>query len=654
MLLRLCFLVIVSTVYCHHSFAEGVSRYGKPQLPSDFTNFPYVNTKAPKGGILRLSAVGTFDSLNHLIIKGVAALGVSYTFDTLMRRSPGEPFTLYPLIAEKADIASDASQMTISLNPRARFHDGSAITAQDVKFTIELLIEKGWPRYRHYFSKIKDMQVKDTTTLVINFNKGEQGYDPELPFIVLLIPPLSQKSLADKNFAETGLAPVLGSGAYRVAEVDPGRSITYERVKDYWAAELPTAIGQNNFDKIRIDYYKNIATQFQAFLAGEADCYFETDPNHWQTAYSSAHAVKSGKIKLYKVEHQRPVAVKTIIFNLRRPIFEDRRMREALSYAFDFETLNKMVFDSMLKRPASLFANTKLAHHGAAEGKEREILLAYGDKIPAGFIETAYVPPQTKGDGDQRENLAKADVLLKEAGWVIVKGKRVRDQGNGRYSEPFKLEFLLKDPKLEKIALGFKNSLAKLGIELTVRLVDTTQYESRTAGRDFDMIIHTWSNSLSPGNEQNYYFSAKNADINGSTNYIGVKDAVVEALANQLPFCKDYETLTATVHALDRVVMHQHWLIPLAYDPCLYFAVWTNRIGFPSIDPTVGLNIAEHGWAKEEGGAAKKDAVTAETHESAWSSPTRDVVIVVLILGSVFYGVRRMRGNHKKRQRKKR
>jgi len=656
MLLRVCFLVIVSTICCHHSFAEtasGVSRYGKPQLSADFTSFPYVNPKAPKGGTLRLSAIGTFDSLNHLIIKGVAAFGVSYTFDTLMRRAPGEPFTLYPLIAEKADIAPDASQMTIFLNPRARFQDGSAITAQDVKFTIELLIEKGWPRYRHHFSKIKDMQVKDATTLVVTFNQSEQGYDPELPFIVLLIPPLSQKNLTDKNFAETGLTSVLGSGAYRIAEVDPGRSITYERVKDYWAAELPTAMGQNNFDKIRIDYYKNIATQFQAFLAGDADCYFETDPNHWQTAYNSAQAVKSGKIKLHKIEHQRPVAVKTIIFNLRRPLFEDRRLREALSYAFDFETLNKMVFDGILKRPASLFANTKLAHHGAAEGKEREILLAYGDKIPANFLDTAYVPPQTKGDGDQRENLAKADALLKEAGWVVINGKRVKNQGNGSYSEPLKFEFLLKDPKLEKIALSYKNSLAKLGIELAVRLVDTTQYESRTANRDFDMIIHTWSNSLSPGNEQNYYFSAKNADINGSTNYIGVKDPVVESLAQQLPFCRDYETLTATVHALDRVVMHQHWLIPLAYDPCLYFAVWTDRVGFPAIDPTVGLNIVEHGWAKDESGA-KNEAATVETHENTLLYRIRDVILVILILGSLFYGVRRMKGGRKKGQGKKR
>jgi microcin C transport system substrate-binding protein len=649
------FFVIMSVLFCQQSFAEpaaGVSRYGKPQLAAGFENFPHINPQAPKGGILRLNAVGTFDSLNHLIVKGVAVTGVTSTLDMLMKRAPGEPFTLYPLIAEKVDIAPDASQMTIFIDPRARFHDGSPITAQDVKFTIELLIEKGWPRYRHYFSKIKDMQIKDATTLVINFNQGEQGYDPELPFIILLVSPQSQKSLEGKNFAETGLTPLLGSGPYRIAEVDPGRSITYERVKDYWAADLPTVRGQNNFDKIRIDYYKNTATQFQAFLAGDADCYFETDPNHWNQAYSSAQAVKSGKIQLHKVAHQRPVIVKTIIFNMRRPVFEDRRLREALTYAFDFETLNKMVFNEMLKRPTSLFANTKLAHQGRAEGKEREILLAYGDKIPASFLETAYVPPQTHGNGDQRENLSKADALLKEAGWIVVNGKRVKDQGNGVYAEPLQFEFLLKDPKLEKIALGFKNSLAKLGIELIVRLVDTTQYESRTSSRDFDMIIHSWSNTLSPGNEQSYYFGIKNADIDGSSNYIGVKDAVVESLAQQLPFCKDYETLTATVHALDRLVMNQYWLIPLAYDPCLYFAIWGDRIGFPTIDPAVGLNIIDYGWAKEST-QAKKEAASTESGQSTISWRIGGVVLITLGLGGIFYAVQKIRRRRKEQGKKR-
>ncbi|MEI8295554.1 MAG: extracellular solute-binding protein [Alphaproteobacteria bacterium] len=605
MLVRI-FVIFVSVLLCQVSFAGGVSRYGKPQLNSGFTNLPYVNPNAPKGGTLRLNAVGTFDSVNPFIVKGVAVSGFTstfdpLTFDPLMKRSPGEPFSLYPLIAEKVDIAPDASKMTIFIDPRARFHDGSPITAQDVKFTIELLIEKGWPRYRYFFSKIKDIQVNDALTLVISFNEEEQGYDPEIPFTVLSsVKPLSQKSLEGKDFTQTGLTPLLGSGAYRIAEVDQGRSITYERVKDYWAADLPTMVGQNNFDKVRIDYYKNAAMQFQAFLSGDSDCYFETDPNHWETAYVSAKAVKSGKIKLFKVAHQRPVAVKTIIFNMRRPIFEDRRLRIALTYAFDFETLNKMIFNDSLMRPTSLFANTKLAYQGRAEGKEREILLGFGDKISADCLETAAILPQTKGDGDQRENLTKADALLKEAGWIVVNGKRVQDQGGGIYSKPLSFEFLLKDQKLEKIALSLKNSLAKLGIVLTVRLVDTTQYEARTSNRDFDMIIHTWSNSLSPGSEQGYFFSAKNADIEGSTNYIGSKDEVVEELAKRLPFCRDYETLTATVHALDRLVMHQYWLIPLSYDPWRYFAIWVDRVDFPIIDPTVGFSIIDYGWAKND------------------------------------------------------
>lgn len=615
-----------------------VSRYGNPQLPPNFTHFPFVNPKAPKGGILRLGTVGTFDNLNVFIIKGAnsAASGMAITHDRLMKRVPGEPFSLYPLIAEKVDIAPDASEITIYLNPKAVFHDGTPITAEDIKFTIELLTEKGLPRYRQFFSKIRDVTIINPTTLKITFNKGEQGYDLEAPYLVLLLVcPLSKKSLEGKDFTATGLTPLLGSGPYKIKELDQGRHVIYERVKDYWAEDLPSNVGQFNFDLIRVDYYKNAASYFQSFLAGEFDCFFETDPNHWHTGYESSKAVKSGQIQLHKVALERPVTVRTIIFNMRRPHFSDIRVRKALDYAFDFETLNKMIFWDELKRPASLFANTILAHQGMAQGKERELLQKYGidpDLEP-------YTPPKTDGSGNQRENLSMADKLLTEAGWIVIDGKRVQDMGNKKYSEPLQFEFLIKDPKLEKVGLNLKNSLAKLGIHLNVRLVDSVQYETRTANRDFDMIVHSWSNTLAPGYEQAYFFSAKNADIDGSSNYIGVKDSTIEALAGELTFCKDYDTLTASVHAFDRAVMNQHYFIPFTYDPNIYFALWADRIDFPPIDLKTGMNIMDYGWAKD----------TQTTPENPKpSSSSKYTFLILLIMGLLFIGVRKARRSKSK------
>lgn len=630
--------LILSCFEVQAAAATAVSRYGNPQMPPNFIHFPYVNANAPKGGTLRLGVVGTFDNLNPFVIKGANSVVLNHIIlhDCLMKRAPNEPFTLYPLIAEKANIAPDASEMTIYLNPKAEFHDGSPITPEDIKFTIELLTEKGLPRYRQFFSKIKALSIINETTLKISFVKGEQGYDQETPFLILrLVAPLSKKSLEGKDFTATGLSPLLGSGPYKVKEVDQGRFIVFERVKTYWAKDLPSNVGHFNFDFLRIDYYKNAAAHFQSFLAGEFDCFFDTDPNHWNTAYESSKAVKAGQIQLHKVAHQRPVIVRTIIFNMRRPLFSDIRVRKALNYAFDFETFNKMVFCGELKRPTSLFANTVLAHKGPAQGYERELLAKHGfdpDLEP-------YTPPQTDGSGDQRDNLSQADKLLTEAGWVIIDGKRVKDLGNNQYSEPMRFEFLTRDPKLEKVGLTLKNSFAKLGIQLSVRLVDAVQYESRTASHDFDMIVHSWANTLSPGYEQGYYFSAKNADIAGSSNYVGVKDAAVEALANELAFCKDYETLTAAVHAFDRVVMNQHYFIPFTYDPNLYYALWVDRIDHPTLDLCTGINIGDYGWAKNP-----------DTTPPVSQKPSQGkyILVTILIAGMLILVIRRRRKSRAK------
>ncbi len=580
---------------------HALARFGQPKYPADFIHFSYVNPNAPKGGMLRLGTIGTFDTINKDIVKGIGAEGLLLTFDPLMVRSAEEPFTLYGVIAQGVEVAPDASSVTYYLNPNARFQDGSPVTAEDVKFTIETLRDKGLPRYRQYYSRITQMEIIDSYTIKMDLKANDDGkYDPELPMIIANVRVLSKAQLEKIDFAESGLTVIVGSGPYKVANVDQGRSITYQRDPNYWAKDLPVNRGQYNFDTIKIEYFKNAQAQFQAFAAGEFDVYFETNPNQWETAYNFA-AVNDGKIKRVDTTHRRPVAVKTIIFNMRRPIFSDIKVRKALNLAFDFNTLNKIVFSGIMKCPNSLFANTFLAHHGPAEGKEKELLEHFASQIDPELLKTMlekeFTPTQTDGNGDQRANLEQADTLLKQAGWIIKDGKRVNAQG-----QVMTFEFMIKDPKLEKIALAYRESVRKLGIDLVVRMMDSVQYENRVIESDFDMIVHTWANSLSPGNEQLYYFSAKNADIKGSSNYIGIKDPVAEALAREVTMATDTESLTASVHALDRYVMFNYFQIPLAYDNTSRWAYWVDKLAIPEVNPEVGTNVMNWGWSP---GAAK-------------------------------------------------
>ncbi len=596
------FLVLCSFQIAQADFMSSVARYGQPRYDlATITHFEFRNAKAPKGGKIRIGTVGIFDSLNMFTVRGVAAEGLMHTYGSLMLRSQDEPFTLYAYIAEGIDIAADFSRVTFKIDKRATFHDGNPITAEDIEFTVNLLMEKGLPRYKQFYSKIAKIIITDPHTITFDLKPDDKGtLDPELPMILALMIPLQKKSLRLVDFTATGLTPVMGSGPYKVKRVEPGRRIIYERVKNYWAADLPINKGRANFDEIEILYTKNATTHFQEFLTGNLDIYFEQDPNQWHTRYDVPQ-VKDGRITKLTFEHKRPVMVRTIAFNMRRPVFKDLRVRQALSLGFDFETLNKIVFHGAFKRVQSLFENTSLAHHGRASDLERKLLEPYKDLIsdqiakgdlPACILEAPYEAPKTNGDGNQRHNLMKADALLREAGWAVHNGKRVNQKG-----EVFTLEFLIKDPRFEKIALSFQRSLKALGIDLKVRLVDTVQYEARISESDFDMIIHGWSNSLSPGIEQAYYFSRHTADIPGSSNYIGVKDELIEALALALSKVKTNEELEAYVHNLDRFVMHKNYMIPLNYDNTSYIAYYSKRIAFPKLDPRVGMNIIDNGWA---------------------------------------------------------
>ncbi|MCE2716350.1 MAG: extracellular solute-binding protein [Pseudomonadota bacterium] len=599
-MLRLSFIALAA--FCFSLAAEknhAMARFGAPLYSKDFSYFPYVNPNAPKGGTLRLGTIGTFDTSNPHAIKGTKAeAGLMLCLDPLMMRNSEEPFTLYGLVAEYVDVAADNSQITYYLNPHAKFHDGTPITAEDVKFTYEYLRDQGNPAYKHYYSKIEKIEIIDTLTIRLTLKKEEDGrYNSELPFNLSLLRPLPKHALEGKELASVNFQECPCSGPYKIGEVDLGHSITYEKVPNYWAENLNLTKGMNNFDKIRIDYYKTTQAQFQAFTAGEFDVFFETNPSNWETGYDFP-AIKEGRVKKVDLSHERPVAVRTILLNLKKPIFADWQVRKALALAFDFDTLNKMIFSGSMCPVDSLFANTSLAHKGAAESEELNILEAFKDKVPAELYEpmvkTGFMPARTKGDGDQRENLDQAGKLLDSAGWIIKDGMRVNKAG-----EKLKIEIMYKDLKLEKIVLAFKESLRKLGVELIVRVMDNAQYENRVTDRDFDMIIHTWANGTSAGNEQMLYFSQKSAEVSGSSNYNGLKDPIAEQLALNVTEAKTPEELAPRVHALDRYIMCMYYQIPLFYDNKNRFAYWVDKLAFPEVHPKIGTNVMAYAWQPE-------------------------------------------------------
>ncbi len=570
-----------------------LSRFGQPKYPSTFSHLDFVNPNAPKGGKLRMAKIGSFDSLNMFIVKGIPAESLIMTFDPLMKNVPDDPHAVYGVIAKKADLAPDYSQITFYINPKARFHDGSPITAEDVKFTIDLLKEKGLPRYKHYFNKIKEVRIRDMRTITFVFHKQGDGYEKELPLIIARQRILSKKYCEKLDFPNSGLTPILGSGPYKVGKFIQGKSITYERVKDYWAAEEPINKGQYNFDEVTIDYYKNAQAQMEAFKVGEFDCLFEADQKNWNTAYTF-NAVKDGRVKLVAQKHMRPTAVYTVAFNMHRDLFQDIRVRKALNLAFNFEQFNRMFHYNNYKRMTSLFANTHFVCSGKPSSAELTLLQPFKNQLNP---EIFHGCPEVSFNGsraDHRQNLRRASALLKEAGYEARKGLLVH-RTTGR---PLVLEFMIKDQRLEKFALELARNLRKIGIILKVRMMDVVQYEQRVVNRDFDMIAHVWANSLSPGVEQQYYFSRSSADQKGSSNYIGIKNPAIEKLAGNIAEARTEEELITAVKALDRAVIGMYYMIPIYYDDNMYWAYWQDRLEYPPFNPSVGTNTIEWWWAK--------------------------------------------------------
>ena len=572
---------------------HGLAMHGDLKYPPEFTHFDYTNPDAPKGGKVRLSAVGSFDSLNPYILKGRTASSLGLVFDSLTESSRDEAFSRYGLVAESMEVPDDRSWVIFNLRREARFHDGSPITAEDVAFSLEILKTKGHPFYRSYFASVGRTEILGPHRIKFVFDGGENR---ELPLIVGELPILPKAWWQTREFDKTTLEFPLGSGPYRVKKVDPGRSITYERVEDYWAKDLPANKGRYNFDEIHIDYYRDSTVALEAFKAGEFDFRQENVAKNWATAYKIP-AVSNGRIIKEEIPHQQGTGMQGFVFNTRRDMFKDVRVREALGLLFDFEWTNRNLFYGAYTRSNSYFSNTELASKGLPEGEELAILERYRDQLPKALFTQAFTLPVTEGDGNIRPNLRRALRLFKQAGWRLENKKLVNREG-----QSMAFEILLVQPGFERIVLPYKRNLEKLGIDVSVRTVDTSQYKNRLDNFDFDMAVNRFGQSLSPGNEQRDFWGSAVADEKGSRNLMGIKDPVVDELIELVIAAPDRESLVARTRALDRVLLWQHYLIPNWHIPMHRIVYW-NKFERPKTPPRYALGF--YTWWVDADKAAK-------------------------------------------------
>ena len=566
---------------------HGLAMHGEPRYKAGFEHFEYVNPAAPKGGELRLAALNTFDNLNPFIVKGVEAAGSSLPFESLMTPSADEPFSMYGLIAESVEVPGDRSWVAFTIRKEARWHDGKPITPEDVVFSLETLKTKGEPNYRFYYAAVAKAEKVAPNKVKFTFKPGDNR---ELPLIVGEMPILPKHYWQGKAFDETTLTAPLGSGPYRVATLEPGRWVVYERVKTYWGANLGVRKGLFNFDRIRYDYYRDSTVALEALKAGEYDFREENEAKKWATAYEDWPALKDGRARKERLENQVPTGMQAFAYNIRRPLFADARVRRALAYAFDFEWSNKNLFHSQYKRSESYFSNSELAAAGLPEPLELRVLEPLKDKLPPEVFTTAYHAPKTEGDGNIRPNLRLAMNLLEEAGWTVEQGKLVKG------GQPFRFEILLAQPTFERIALPFVKNLSRLGIEAEVRTVDTSQYQNRVRAFDFDMIVMNWGQSLSPGNEQSMFWSSAAAEQSGSRNVVGIKNPAVDALVEQVIAATTREDLVARTRALDRALLWNHYVIPQWHLGADRLA-WWDKYGRPESVPMKGFQLFSW-WVK--------------------------------------------------------
>lgn len=578
--------------------AEGIAMHGEPKYGPGFAHFDYVNPDAPKGGNLTMAAIGTFDNLNPFIVKGAPAAGTGLLFESLTTQSLDEPFTEYGLLARTIEVPEDRSYVAYELRPEARWHDGRPVTVEDVIFSFETLKAKGLPFYRAYYANVAQV-VKEGEGRVKFVFDGTPNR--ELPLIVGQMPVLPKHWFEGRAFEATTLEPPLGSGPYRVRSVDAGRAITYERVKDYWGADIPVNRGRNNYDTIRFDYYRDPNVALEAFKAGQFDLRIENSARFWATGYDGP-ALRQGLIVKEEIPTESGAGMQAFVFNIRRDKFKDPRVREALGYAFDFEWTNKTLFYGQYTRTDSYFANSELAAQGLPGPEELALLEPYRDRLPREVFEKDYQPPVTDGSGNNRDNLREAVRLLKEAGYEVRNGKLT----STRTGEPLTFEILLDQGGLfERIVGPFAKSLERLGVAVSLRTVDDAQYENRLQNFDFDMVIATFAQSLSPGNEQRDFWGSEAASQPGSRNLIGIQDPVVDALIQKVVTAETREQLVAACRALDRVLLWNHYVIPQWHLAVTRIAYW-NKLARPEVTPRYAIDL--YAWWVDLARAARVEA----------------------------------------------
>jgi microcin C transport system substrate-binding protein len=572
----------------HHA----LSLVGEPKMPADFKHFDWVNPNAPKGGTVRLSVRGTFDTLNAFNIKGNKASGLGLIVDTLMVNSPDEASTEYGLLAEWVTHPDDFGSVTFKLRDGARFHDGKPVTPEDVIFSLEQL-KQHTPFYAQYYKNVVKSEIGTGNTFTFTFDvKGNR----ELPQIIGQMPVLPKHYWTAKDaqgngrdLSKTTLEAPLGSGPYRIKAFEPGRFIEYERVKDWWAQDLPVMKGQWNFDTLRFEYFRDLTAAFEAFKSGSVDFWRENSSKQWATAYDF-DAVKNGLVKKEAIRTREASQMQAFTLNLRRPQFQDPRVRRALILAFDFEFANRNLFFGQYARVQNYFGEKELQAKGLPQGRELEILNEVKGQVPPEVFTTEYSLPVNNSPEDFRRNMGAAARLLAEAGYTPKNGVMTNAKG-----QALTMEFLLADPQFERVAQPYVGELKRLGVQATIRTVDPAQFERRKDDFDFDVIIDNFPQSASPGNEQREFWSSQAADIKGSRNTLGIKSPAIDKLIDKVIFAKDRTELEAATRALDRVLLWGHYVVPQWYSPDDRIA-WWNRYARPEKLPSRAVSFLEVWW----------------------------------------------------------
>ena len=579
--------LIVGTLASHPALAApqpSIALHGTARYGDGFTAFSYVNPQAQKGGKLTLGVLGSFENLNPLIVRGVPASGVrEFAVESLMARSLDEPFTLYGLLAETIDVADDRKSVTFTLNPAAKFSDRQPVTQDDVIASFELLKTKGRPNHRTYFAKVPKVEKVGERGIRFTF---EDADDRELPLILGVMPVFKARAMTPEQFDSSSMTPLIGSGPYTVSRVDAGRSLTYARDPGYWGKDLPVNRGRFNFDEIRFDYFRDASVMLEAFRSGTLDLRLEEDPGRWADAYNIP-AVRDGRIIKAEFSIGLPAGMTALVFNTRRAVFADPRVRRALMTLFDFEWTNRTLYNGLFKRTTSYFERSYLASSGKpADAYERQLLTPYPDAVRPEFLAGTYKFPESDGGGGNRDNQKAAFKLLTEAGMILKGGQLV----DGKTGQPLTFEILANSNAQEALLLSYTRSLAPLGIAARVRVVDSAQYQERLSSYDYDMIQNTWPSSLSPGNEQLFRWSAKTADAQGSFNFAGVKNRAADGMINAMLAAETEENFISSVRALDRVLLSGDYVVPLFYTPRQWVAYWA-KLKHPEKTPLFGYAV---------------------------------------------------------------